>query len=499
MSESYTQGRGDALLTLGIVKYARVLTTLQPHQERVRDRLRDQEGLVVAHGLGSGKSLSSIAAADALDMPRNIVVPAALQGNYAKELNTHRAEKGEGFNVHSLQKLTTAPEEASRLNNGLLVVDEAHRLRDPSTKANQLFRSLSPQKRMLLTASPVYNHPADLAALVNLAAGKKLLPDDRKTFEDTFTRTEKVNPSLWQRFKGVRPGEQRVLNNTEQLKSVLDKWVDYHGNAGNTNFPGSTEETISVPMSKSQQDIYDTMLNKAPWWVRRKIEAGLPPSKQEAKSLTSFLSGQRQVSNSPQPFVEGMSMDEAVAQSPKIQAAFDRFMSRNKENPNHKAVVYSNYLQGGLLPYEHLLKQNNVPYGLFRGGMNTTERNKLVSDYNQNKLKALLLSSAGGEGLDLKGTRQVQLLEPHFNEEKIRQIIGRGVRYKSHEALPEEERNVHVERYLSEKRPGWLDSLRGRKNPDMASDAYMSQLARDKLKLNDQVIELLKQRDAETA
>ena len=61
-------------------------------------------------------------------------------------------------------------------------------------------------------------------------------------------------------------------------------------------------------------------------------------------------------------------------------------------------------------------------------------------------LSALLLlaSGAGSEGLDLKGTRLMQLLEPHWNESRLDQVIGRGIRYRSHEGLPPEDRNGKV-------------------------------------------------------
>ena len=487
----YRAGQLAALRKLGLVKTAKVVTPLQPHQERVLRRIMEQPGLVVAHGLGSGKTLSSIAAADALDMPRNIVVPAALQANYLKELQKHREEGGAGFDIHSLQKLTTDPAAARRAAKGLMVIDEAHRLRDPATTGHQIFKKLSPEKRLLLTASPVYNHPADLASLVNMASGERTLPEARKDFEKEYTKTVKVSPGLIPLILGMPAGERVELANKPKLKGILDKWVDYHGNQGNEFFPASTTESIKVPMSERQQEIYDALLHKVPFWVRKKIEAGMPPSKQEAKDMTAFLSGPRLVSNTPLPFVHEMPMEEAVAHSPKIQEAFKRFQAKMQANPRHKAVVYSNFLEGGLSPYKHMLEKENIPHGLFTGEMSKAQRDQMVRDYNEDKIKAILLSSAGGEGLDLKGTRQIQLLEPHFNEEKLRQIIGRGVRYKSHEHLPEEERNVHVERYLAEKRPTWWNKLWGNSNPDMAADAYLTQLAQDKLKLNDQVIELL--------
>ena len=72
-------------------KAASVTTELQPHQQRVVDRMQDddQRGLIVAHGLGSGKTLTSIAVADALGLPADVVVPASLRANYMKEVQKH--------------------------------------------------------------------------------------------------------------------------------------------------------------------------------------------------------------------------------------------------------------------------------------------------------------------------------------------------------------------------------------------------------------------------
>ena len=61
--------------------------------------------------------------------------------------------------------------------------------------------------------------------------------------------------------------------------------------------------------------------------------------------------------------------------------------------------------------------------------------NYIVNNYNEGKYKVLLLSSAGSESLDLKNTRQIHIMEPYWNEGKIIQVIGRAIRYKSHDAF----------------------------------------------------------------
>jgi len=60
------------------------------------------------------------------------------------------------------------------------------------------------------------------------------------------------------------------------------------------------------------------------------------------------------------------------------------------------------------------------------------------------KVKVILVSKAGSEGLDFKNVRQVHIMEPWYNMNRIEQIIGRGVRNLSHCDLPFEERNVEI-------------------------------------------------------
>jgi hypothetical protein len=63
------------------------------------------------------------------------------------------------------------------------------------------------------------------------------------------------------------------------------------------------------------------------------------------------------------------------------------------------------------------------------------------------KVKVILISKAGSEGIDFKFIRQVHILEPWYNMNRIEQIIGRGVRNFSHKDLPFEKRNVEIFMY----------------------------------------------------
>jgi hypothetical protein len=77
---------------------------------------------------------------------------------------------------------------------------------------------------------------------------------------------------------------------------------------------------------------------------------------------------------------------------------------------------------------------------------NDLELKGLTNDDNINgeNIKVVLISQAGSEGLDFKAIRQIHILEPWYNINRIEQIIGRGVRNFSHKDLPFEKRNVQI-------------------------------------------------------
>ena len=73
-----------------------------------------------------------------------------------------------------------------------------------------------------------------------------------------------------------------------------------------------------------------------------------------------------------------------------------------------------------------------------------TDNNGNIIDISGEKIKVVLISQAGSEGLDFKAIRQIHILEPWYNINRIEQIIGRGVRNFSHKDLPFTKRNVQI-------------------------------------------------------
>lgn len=465
-------------------------TELLPYQKRVSDKLQTQPGLVAYFGTGKGKSLAALGAVKNLNKPTTAIVPAALRENLQKEEKKHFQDK---LPVH-IESLENVARKQTGKTNPFLIVDEAHLLRDPSSKSLAGVKNLSneAEKTLLLTGTPMVNSPSDIAPLVNLAAKEKLLPENKEEFEKKYVYRKQVNPSLLQRLKGIKPGEKLVVNKNEadNLRGIFNKWVDYEKGI-TEGFPSVEEQEIEVPMSKNQLALYDTVMNQAPPWVAAKVKSNLPPNKQEAKQLNSYLVGARQLLNTTGGYI-----NKGDPESPKIQRAYEELQKVLQNDPEAKGVIYSNFLGSGLDPYKQLLEKDKIPYGEFTGRIPQELRDQHIRDYNEGKLKALLISGAGQRGLDLKGTSLMQLLEPAWNEPSLDQAKARAIRYKSHEHLPEEKRKVLVQKFLAT-RPKSISQRIGLADKEYAVDEYLKNLSKNKAELISQFEDLMKPQEVQ--
>ena len=100
-----------------------------------------------------------------------------------------------------------------------------------------------------------------------------------------------------------------------------------------------------------------------------------------------------------------------------------------------------------------------------------------------NKIKVVLISQAGSEGIDLKFLRQVHILEPWYNMNRIEQIVGRAVRNFSHKDLPFEERNVEI----------FMHATLLKDKKEEAADLYVYRVAEEKAIQIGRVTRLLKE------
>jgi superfamily II DNA or RNA helicase len=71
------------------------------------------------------------------------------------------------------------------------------------------------------------------------------------------------------------------------------------------------------------------------------------------------------------------------------------------------------------------------------------------NNYYGEIIKMIMTNKTGAEGLDLKEIRFINILDPYWQDVLISQIIGRGVRNKSHLNLSPKDRNVEVFIYMA--------------------------------------------------
>ncbi len=73
-------------------------------------------------------------------------------------------------------------------------------------------------------------------------------------------------------------------------------------------------------------------------------------------------------------------------------------------------------------------------------------------------IKVLMITSAGSEGINLRNTRYVHIMEPYWHPVRVEQVIGRARRICSHQGLPENLRTVEVFIYIMNFTKKQLDS-----------------------------------------
>ena len=108
-------------------------------------------------------------------------------------------------------------------------------------------------------------------------------------------------------------------------------------------------------------------------------------------------------------------------------------------------VVYSHYYHNGILIFAKYLKSKGQKnYAILHPDLPEDDYENIITKYNNGQIKFLLIHPEITEGISLKGTKQMHILETSVNKAAQDQIIGRAVRYKSHEHLPKKQRFVDI-------------------------------------------------------
>jgi len=136
--------------------------------------------------------------------------------------------------------------------------------------------------------------------------------------------------------------------------------------------------------------------------------------------------------------------------------------------------------------------------------------NAMSSDNNMGEIiKVFMITASGSEGINLRNTRFVHIMEPYWHPARTEQVIGRARRICSHQTLPKELQTVEVFIYLmifteaqkkSSKELRKMDlSKRGNPREPLSSDYALYEINLIKTELADQITMAIKESSVDCA
>ncbi|HET8713652.1 MAG TPA: DEAD/DEAH box helicase [Gemmatimonadales bacterium] len=146
---------------------------LAPHQvpaaERLTAILARHGGALLADAVGLGKSYVALAVALAREKPFTLVVPAVLTAQWRKLLDRFGQPEVPIITHESLSRNIDRPHAPQAAFDRFVVIDEAHRFRNPETnRYRALARLVIGSRVLLVTATPIHNQVGDLLHLLRL-------------------------------------------------------------------------------------------------------------------------------------------------------------------------------------------------------------------------------------------------------------------------------------------------------------------------------------------
>ena len=402
----------DSICPCNIILNEDTELSLKKHQLSIANHLVNDRAAVVVHSVGTGKTLSAISTSQCL-LLKNIVkkviviTPTSLQDNFKKQMKMYNDDIDfDYYTFYTIQGLVSALESDKSVENSsdsLVIIDEAHNLRTINgSRFNIIFNYVKKaEKVLLLTATPLINYKHDIINLVSLARAEKPITIDE--FNNLLLK-----------------------DNRNKLKKYLkDVFSFYIKDKPDPNFPRKKILEIYLEMDDRYLKLYNDIENG---------EATKVPDFR-GKNIQVFYNGVRRASN----IID--------SKSPKV----DWIVEKIEDHPDSKFVIFSHFINMGIKPIMKKLDKLDIGYAHITGDLAIAKRNEAVNKYNSGKINILFISKAGSEGLDLKNTNFIIIMESGWNENSMEQIIGRGVRYKSHESLPESKRHVTIYKLFSVK------------------------------------------------
>lgn len=478
--------------------------TLQPPQKFLSNFINPKtpyKSILIYHRIGAGKTCSAIQIAEKWKGKKKIIVvlPASLKGNFKNELrglcggnnyltqvdrmrlaklqpnddeykeiidkSDERIE--EYYNIYSYNKFIEYIQEGTmKLSNSLLIIDEIQNMvSETGTYYKELYDLLDQGIRglriVLLSATPMFDRPVEIALTMNLLDPKLQMPTGRD-FDKMFIDEKIKNDKKYYSVK-----------NMDKFKNMIKGYVSYYMGAPAFTFPRMSIRYVECEMSEFQESIYkkilknedkDNFLNKLPSKDEIMNAADLP---------NNFYIGARFTSNIVYPNkkinesgLESLTDKKIKDNLAKYSCKIDKIM-KSVRRAGGKIFIYSAFKGfAGLRTIIRVLEAfgyknyqtdgvGRKRFAVWSGDESMEIKDEIREVYNRSdnlygeKLKIILGSPSIKEGVSLKAVRYVHVLEPYWNQSRLEQVVGRASRFCSHINLPEEERDVKVYVYVA--------------------------------------------------
>jgi superfamily II DNA or RNA helicase len=298
----------------------------------------------------------------------------------------------------------------------MVVVDEAHHLRNRKTLAWSLVNSIRKKFILLLSATPVQNDLVELYNLITLLKPGAFPP------EKEFLRTY------------ADPKNPRAPRNADKLRLLMRDCMIRNTRAGcGVPFPKRFAATFAIRFNDEENSIYQELcectgellknglLPRVRLSVRTALEragAHLPLAIGAMKSLAIAAR-----TDHPGSADQLNALVQKTAAMTGSTGKMDKLLGLLKEHAmplivfcRHTATVH--HVCGGLLTA-------GIPYSAFHGGMSKEERVASIESLRGGEVRVLVSSESGGEGHNLQFCNAIVNFDLPWNPMQIEQRIGR--------------------------------------------------------------------------
>lgn len=286
----------------------------------------------------------------------------------------------------------------------LVVVDEAHHLKNRTTLNWKLVNALNKRFILMLTATPVQNSLIELFNLLTL-----LKPGLLQT-EAAFKKE----------YVDSRNG--RVPKNPEKLRSLMREVMVRNTRAlVDVKLPKRFATTITVTPADGEEKLYQDLseyLRSSEEKLDRLsrtnllMRAGSSPGAlaDSLKQLTKRL-----------PDEELKSLARRAAQVKQVEKA--KVLVEMLSKSSQKTLVFTTHKATSAY-LAQTLQAANIPFAEFTGGMSLKQKDEAIAAFRDN-VSVLLASETGGEGRNIQFANAIVNYDLPWNPMKIEQRIGR--------------------------------------------------------------------------